>query len=105
MLAFRLMVLLVGKRLRPAFSRSLAAVSRAPLPWHSVARASPVQSSASRQLFRAVNRGEDGRARPVPWHGSGDLMHLGTATGIIRLPCADRLIEAGEALPFLPLVA
>jgi len=87
----------------PILLRMLAA--RAPLPWHSVALASPVQSSASRQLFRAVNRGEDGRAQPVPWHGSGDLMHLGTANGIIRLPCADRLIEAGEALPFLPLVA
>lgn len=74
------------------------------IPWVPLVMAEPMRCRAARQLFRAVRRDSEGRGRPVPWHGSGDLMHLAGADGLVRLPRRDGTIEAGDTLPYLPLI-
>ena len=85
--------------LRPILQRMLGA--RETLRWRPSELASPLPCRLSRQVFRAVACGADGRAEPLPWHGSGDLMHLATADGVVRLPRCDGEAAAGDTVPYL----
>ncbi len=84
--------------------RRMLCMSDADLPWRPITLAEPMRAKSARQLFRAVTIDERGRAKPITWHGSGDLMHLASAAGWVALPLQDGDVPAGEAVTFLPMV-
>jgi molybdopterin molybdotransferase len=46
---------------------------------------------------------ENGRVRPVTWHGSPDLLALTLANALVLLPVGEHVHRAGATLPVLPL--
>jgi len=74
------------------------------LPWREVTLASDVRANARRELFRAARVIGDGLVEPIEWHGSGDLVHLAAAEGVVRLPVQEGTVAAGTTVPYLPLV-
>lgn len=74
------------------------------LPWRTVTMSHNTAARNDRQLFRSTRIGQDGRAEVIEWHGSGDLVHTASAHGFVRLPLIEKGVEAGEQVPFLPMV-
>ncbi len=76
------------------------------LPWRRVWLSEPVKANARREAFRSARLLGETRdqAQVIGWHGSGDLVHTCAADGLVRLPQRAEPLDAGEALPFLPLI-
>ncbi len=73
------------------------------LPWREgVEVAEEVRPNPKRRAFRPAVMGADGRVRVPAWQGSGDLVHTGTATGLLELPPGEEAVSAGARLRYLP---
>ncbi len=76
----------------------------ADLPWLQVTLGNGVKAKRKRQVFRAARLNGQGIAEVIQWHGSGDLVHTVDADGFVRLPLIDAEAQAGQRVPFLPLI-
>jgi molybdopterin molybdotransferase len=75
-----------------------------PLPqWQSIALAQGTEAQKTRDRFRLV-RTVDAKAHLITSQGSGDLMHTALAGGFARLLRSEKPCEAGQTVPFLPLI-
>lgn len=84
--------------------RKLLGMRDVALPWQQALLASATKTNPKRELFRAARQTADGHVEVLPWHGSGDLMHTAGATGLVRLPLREGVVEAGTLLPWLGLL-
>jgi molybdopterin molybdotransferase len=74
------------------------------LPWRPVQTAQSIAARSTRQVFRAAATQADNRVAICPWHGSGDLVHTGSADGLVRLPQQDVTLDPGAQVAYLPLL-
>lgn len=72
------------------------------LPWEERSLDEPAQPNPRRESFRPAAASAGTGARVIPWSGSGDLVHLRSADGVVRLPEQSEVLQAGTPTLFLP---